>query len=77
MLVCFLVAHEAVLHLYFFVSLLHMLLLAASQYAHADYNVDDLYPLYVHISYWVKVVTTCTACACAHDEHVNDVSRHR
>ena len=40
-----------------------MLLLAASQYAHADYNADDLYPLYVHIRYPVKVVTACTACA--------------
>ena len=74
---CLTILYEAVLHLYFFVSWLHMLHLAASQYVHADYNVDDLYPLYVHIRYPAKVVITCTACMRAHDEHVDDVSRHR
>ena len=37
---------------------------SASSYAHADYNVDDLYPLHVH-------------CMRTHDEHVDDVSRQR
>ena len=34
----------------------------ASPYAHADYNVDDHYPLYVNILYPIMVVTTCTVC---------------
>ena len=67
---------EAVLHLYFFVSWLHMLLLALLQPL-TDYNVDDLYPSYVHMRYPVKVVTACSACMRAHDEHVDVVSRHR
>ena len=36
---------------------------SAFSYAHAEYNVDDRYPLHVHIRYPVKVVTACTACA--------------
>ena len=50
-----------------------MLLLA---HWHADYNVDDLYPLHVHIRYPVKVVTACTARARMMNT-LDDVSRHR
>ena len=53
---------------------------SASPYAHADYNIDDDHcPLYVDILFPVMVVTACTVCVCvrAHDEHVDDVSRHR
>ena len=48
-------------------------------YAHADYNIDDHYPiLYVDILYPVMVVTVCVRLhARAHDEHVDDVSQHR
>ena len=54
-LLCFSVAHASL-------GLL-ALLQTLRIYAHADYYIDNLYPLHVHIHYPVKVVTACTACA--------------
>ena len=51
-LLCFLVAHAS----------LGLLALFSLFVCTREYNVDDLYPLHVHIRYPVKVVTACTAC---------------
>ena len=46
-----------------FIILICFLVARFSWHAHTDYEVDDLYPLHVHVRYPVKVVTACTACA--------------
>ena len=57
--------------------LLAYILAPASSYAHADYNVDDLYPLHVRIRYPVYKDRYRVHCMRVHDEHMDDVSRHR